>query len=54
MSNMLACAAYDAHKEDRMSALIIPKRHVGSFFDMILAKRSLCLELVRNIQSNMR
>lgn len=51
MSNMLACAIYDVHREHAMSSLVMPKRHVGAFFEMIPSERNLCLELVRNVQS---
>ena len=52
-SNMLACAIYDVHREDVMSSLVMPRRHVGAFFEMIPSERNLCLELVRSVQSNL-
>lgn len=51
MSNMLACAVYDVQRKNTMSSLVMPKRHVEAFSEMIPSERNLCLELVHNVQS---
>lgn len=49
MSNTLACAVHDTYK-DAMSSLIMPKRHVGKFYEMIPSERNLCFDLVHRVQ----
>ena len=54
MSNPLACAIHDPKEKTDLSFMIMPKRHINRFDEMILSERNLCMDLVYNIQSRMR
>lgn len=50
LSNILACAVYDVRHNDTMSSLVMPRRHVGDFSEMIPSERNTCLDLVHRLQ----
>ena len=51
MENSMACAVHNRNQEPH---LVVPKRHVGSFTDLIPAERHLCLELVDSVKAAMK
>ncbi len=54
LTNDLAFTVYDKYPVTKFHALIIPKRHAETFFDLIPAEKSLCLELVDMIKTKIQ
>ena len=54
MSNALACAIPEPDGKSESSSLVMPKRHVEKFGEMIPSERNLCMDLVHGIQHKMR
>jgi len=50
VENSLAYARYDNNSLSRGHALVIPKRHVASFFDMTNDEQSAVLSLLNQVQ----
>jgi len=54
LTNDLAFAVYDKYPVTKYHVLIIPKRHAKTFFDLIPAEKTLCLELVDAVKSKIQ
>ena len=50
MENELAYASYDSYPVSEMHCLIIPKRHVKSYFEMTNEEVISCNELIKDIK----
>jgi diadenosine tetraphosphate (Ap4A) HIT family hydrolase len=50
LENSLAYVRYDSNSLSRGHVLVIPKRHVASFFDMTADEQGAVLALLRDIQ----
>jgi diadenosine tetraphosphate (Ap4A) HIT family hydrolase len=50
LENALAYVRYDSNSLSRGHVLVIPKRHVASFFDMTAEEQAAVLALLREIQ----
>lgn len=50
LANALAYVRYDSNSLSRGHVLVIPRRHVASFFDMTAAEHSAVLALLRDAQ----
>jgi diadenosine tetraphosphate (Ap4A) HIT family hydrolase len=50
IENQLAYARHDSNSLSRGHVLVIPKRHVASFFDMTAEEQSAVLDLLREAQ----
>jgi len=53
-ANGLAFAVYDKYPVTKMHALIIPKRHAETFFDLIPAEKNHCLQLIDIVKSKIQ
>jgi diadenosine tetraphosphate (Ap4A) HIT family hydrolase len=54
LENALAYVRHDNNSLSRGHVLVIPKRHVASFFDMTAEEQSAVLELLREIQQSVQ
>ena len=54
LDNRLAFAVRDARPKADLHSLVLPRRHVGSFFDLIPAEKALCLELVDSVKTQIQ
>ena len=54
LENALAYARYDNHSLSRGHVLVIPKRHVASFFDMSRNEQVAVVELLAEVQRQMQ
>jgi diadenosine tetraphosphate (Ap4A) HIT family hydrolase len=54
LKNALAYVRYDNHSLSRGHVLIIPRRHVASFFDMSKEEQGAVLELLREAQRHVQ
>jgi diadenosine tetraphosphate (Ap4A) HIT family hydrolase len=52
LENDLAYVRYDSNSLSRGHVLVIPKRHVASFFDMTPKEQSAVLDLLRDAQAS--
>lgn len=50
--NALAYARHDNHSLSRGHVIVVPKRHVASFFDMTAGEQSAVLELLNTAKSS--
>ena len=54
LENELAYVRYDSNSLSRGHILVIPKRHVASFFDMTAKEQSAVLALLAGIEKSIR
>jgi diadenosine tetraphosphate (Ap4A) HIT family hydrolase len=54
MENALAYARYDNHALSRGHILVVPKRHVASFFDMTTDEQDCVLRLLADAQRHLQ
>ena len=54
LDNHMAFAVLDNRPVTDMHSLVLPRRHTGSFFDLIPAERTLCLELVDSVKTQIQ
>ena len=52
--NGMAFAVRSSKPTAELHSLVLPRRHVGTFFDLIPAERMLCLELVDSVKSEIQ
>ena len=54
MDNHMAFAVRDDKPATNLHSLVLPRRHVGNFFDLIPAEKTLCLELVDSVKTRIQ
>lgn len=54
LNNHMAFAVRDRKPMTDLHSLVLPRRHVGSFFDLIPAEKTLCLELVDSVKTQIQ
>ena len=54
LDNHLAFAVRRDRPDTSLHSLVLPRRHVGSFFDLIPAEKTLCLELVASVKTQIQ
>ena len=51
-ANNLAAAIRPTHQEIHLQSIVIPKRHVGTFFDLIPAEKNMCIDMIDWVKTN--
>ena len=54
LDNHLAFAVRDSKPMTDLHSLVLPKRHVSSFFDLLPAEKTLCLELTDTVKTQIQ
>ena len=54
MGNDMAFAVLHGKPVTDLHSLVLPKRHVGSFFDLIPAEKTLCMDLVDSVKTQIQ
>ena len=54
LDNHMAFAVREAKPTAELHSLVLPRRHVGSFFELIPAEKTLCLDLVDSVKTQIQ